>query len=345
MLELLGFNQPDSIRQLIAELGVVPLSHNVLVAGPVEHIQLRQRDRGLFDTNAVRRFPPRIRQHAVCSAAALAQELHHGPVNMVEHTTRYIQDTMGALCNIEPDDLAQMQTWAADMLTLLEPTSTEEQRVHAAHGMAAWDAWVRQWATGPAPRPGLLDDVADIADIADLINWVRSVQLAGITITRDALSGVLAATLDVPGLWWRTGQATDTAAAVVVEGMRRYTVHQSLVRTATVDAAVDNAVGDTLLRAGDRVLVHARQANLDPSVFDCPHLVAPNRRSAGRSLALGWGAHRCIGVPLAVHLLEVAVAEWCHRIPDLTDVGPRRWDTTWNFSRLTEMPVTVSTTS
>jgi cytochrome P450 len=342
MPDLLGL-QPAPVQQRLAELGVAPFTRNVLVTDPPEHTALRRRDRGLFSLGAATEREPVMRAHARRHAGEIAAALDRRPsgqVDLVEASTAYVRGLLGALCGITDVDLDRMDRWGQDMITLLEPgdASTIAAKLAAAEGMARWDDWVRDWAAGGAAASGLL---AAVTDTTDLINWVRSVQLAGINITRDALAAVLHTALTEPALWRHAGEIPETVPAIVAEGLRRHAVHQGLIRT----VLVDTELGGVALDAGHRVLVNARHANLDPATYTCPHRAVLGRSNIATHLAWGAGPHRCIAMPLAERLLCVAVEEWARALPDLHAAADPGWAMTWNFARLTALPVRRSPTT
>jgi cytochrome P450 len=75
----------------------------------------------------------------------------------------------------------------------------------------------------------------------------------------------------------------------------------------------DVEIGGVMLRRGDNVLLSTPLACMDPSVFDNPREVVPNRPQ--RHLAFGAGAHYCIGASIARAQLPIMLEEWLKRIP------------------------------
>jgi cytochrome P450 len=61
------------------------------------------------------------------------------------------------------------------------------------------------------------------------------------------------------------------------------------------------------VRAGDTMLAVVGAANRDPTEFACPDELDP-RRDARRHLAFGQGEHICLGAPLAMVILQLAIA-------------------------------------
>lgn len=77
----------------------------------------------------------------------------------------------------------------------------------------------------------------------------------------------------------------------------------------------DVVLGNTQLRAGDRVLIPFGAANRDPNQFEDPETVDLTR-NPNPHLGFGAGAHRCLGSHLARIELNIALEQWHRRYPD-----------------------------
>nr|WP_232327893.1 cytochrome P450 [Kibdelosporangium sp. MJ126-NF4] len=112
-------------------------------------------------------------------------------------------------------------------------------------------------------------------------------------------------------------RATDDPEVVqsAVNEMLRYlsVLTQGVVRTAREDLRI----GDTLIRAGEAVVVPFNAANRDPAAFAGDPDQFDIHRDARRHLAFGFGAHHCLGRPLALLELEVVFPRLLRRLPGL----------------------------
>ncbi|WP_323375383.1 cytochrome P450 [Streptomyces alkaliterrae] len=100
-------------------------------------------------------------------------------------------------------------------------------------------------------------------------------------------------------------------------------------------ATEDVELGGVTIRAGDVVHVSYLAANRDPERYDNPDTLDLDR-TAGGHMTFGWGAHHCVGAPLAVMELETAIGTLLARFPDLRLAVPAdelRWntDSIWRY--------------
>lgn len=68
------------------------------------------------------------------------------------------------------------------------------------------------------------------------------------------------------------------------------------------------------MRKGQYVTVNYALANLDPAAYPEP-LQVKIHREPSRHVAFAFGAHRCLGAPLARRELKIAFEEWFSRVP------------------------------
>ena len=88
----------------------------------------------------------------------------------------------------------------------------------------------------------------------------------------------------------------------------------------------DCEVGDTKLKAGDRVLVFFGSASRDPERFENPDVLEFDTPRPAHA-SFGLGVHRCLGMHLARLQLEIAFDELLKQITNIKVVGPVTWAT------------------
>lgn len=107
-------------------------------------------------------------------------------------------------------------------------------------------------------------------------------------------------------------------------------------------ALEDVEVGGVLIKAGDVVHVSYLTANRDAAKFDRPDELDPDRPSIPH-MTFGWGAHHCLGAPLATMELEVAFSTLLTRFPALRlNVPPE--DIEWNTTSIWRYPLALPVT-
>ncbi|RKN41270.1 cytochrome P450 [Streptomyces hoynatensis] len=106
-------------------------------------------------------------------------------------------------------------------------------------------------------------------------------------------------------------------------------------------ATEDVELGGVTIRAGDAVHVSYLAANRDPGRFERPDEL-DFERPASPHMTFGWGAHHCIGAPLALMEIQLALGTMLRRFPGLRLAVPAaevRWnaESIWRYPH--ELPV------
>ena len=84
--------------------------------------------------------------------------------------------------------------------------------------------------------------------------------------------------------------------------------------------------------AGAKLLIYNGAANRDPEVFEDPDIFSIDRENARRHLAFGYGAHLCIGAPLARMEIKIILEELSRRLPHMKLVLGQLWSYSANTS-------------
>ncbi|MGC5345525.1 cytochrome P450 [Streptomyces sp. DT24] len=107
-------------------------------------------------------------------------------------------------------------------------------------------------------------------------------------------------------------------------------------------ATEDVQLGGVTIQAGDVVHVSYLTANRDGRKFERPDELDPSRPSIPH-MTFGWGAHHCLGAPLATMELEVAFMSLLARFPDLRLAVPVQ-DVRWNTTSIWRYPLALPVT-
>ena len=84
--------------------------------------------------------------------------------------------------------------------------------------------------------------------------------------------------------------------------------------------------------AGAKLLIYSGAANHDPAVFPNGECFDIERDNARRHLSFGYGAHLCLGAPLARLELKVMLEELARRLPHMELVPAQAWTYSANTS-------------
>jgi cytochrome P450 len=100
-------------------------------------------------------------------------------------------------------------------------------------------------------------------------------------------------------------------------------------------------IADTVIPRGELVMLVLASANRDERQFVDPD-VLDITRAPNKHLAFGWGAHYCIGAPLARLEGQIAITTLLRRCPDLRLAAPPatlRWRSGLEMNGLKALPV------
>ncbi len=159
------------------------------------------------------------------------------------------------------------------------------------------------------PREDLMtvlatEPIADGRPMSDeeLSDTVVFLLLAGFHTTSGALTALLVQMARDPALHKRLDENRELIPEAIEEIVRIYTPVTALARRVTEDTEL----GGVAMQEGDWTLFVNMAANHDPEAFPDPEEVDLDRNRA-KSVAFGWGIHRCMGLHLARTILRLEV--------------------------------------
>ena len=156
---------------------------------------------------------------------------------------------------------------------------------------------------------------------AEIHGAIVALLVGGHHSTARATACLLAHVVSDAGLQEQLRAEPELIAVAVEETVRLHTPLRWFARTAREDAQV----GDTTVRAGQRVMLLYAGANRDPAHFAEPEAFRLDRPKSNDHLAFGWGIHRCVGMPLAQLEIRVAVEELLARADRVSPDGEISW--------------------
>jgi cytochrome P450 len=119
-----------------------------------------------------------------------------------------------------------------------------------------------------------------------------------------------------PGKWQTLSDNPALIPNAVEELLRASTRGGAGIAGIPRYARTDLQIDDVMIRAGDLVLLDIGSANHDPAVFIDPDAVDLGRKQTSH-LTFGYGAHYCIGAPLARIELKTVFAQLIPRFPSM----------------------------
>ena len=169
----------------------------------------------------------------------------------------------------------------------------------------------------------------------DLISFLLTQEVNGEPVPDEHILGtcglVLIAGVDttwssIGSALWHLATHTEDRKRLVAEPELLPVAIEELLRayapvTMARIVAEDTTYGNTVMHAGDRVLMSFPAANRDPRAFPEADKVVIDRQ-LNRHVAFGVGIHRCAGSNLARMELRVALEEWLERIPEFGLADP-----------------------
>jgi cytochrome P450 len=169
----------------------------------------------------------------------------------------------------------------------------------------------------------------------EFVGMLTQLAFAGGETTSNLIANGLRALLRHPDELRAVRENPELSNGTVEEALRFDGPSKMSIRAAATDFELD---GHTI-RAGDRVFLVTAAANRDPAQFPDPDTFSVSRGRTGH-LGFGFGAHFCIGAPLARLVARSALDVLVHDYPGLELLDERHsWQLSLLNRSLTALPV------
>lgn len=269
----------------------------------------------------------------------------HGPgADLVEHLAGPLPLTV--ICDVLDIPEGDRATLRGHARTMMD--TTPEGKAAAVQAKAELRAY---FATLTAqrrrdPGPDLISALAaardgdQMLDPHELTVMAMVLLITGQDTTTYQIANLAYALLTRPAELALLRDRPDQLAPVVNELLRLIPFRKGvgIPRIATEDVQL----GGVTIKAGDTVHVSYLTANRDPSTFHRPDELDLERTGPAH-MTFGWGAHHCLGAPLADIELHTALDALLSRFPGLALARPAheiRWDTASIWRHPLALPVT-----
>lgn len=294
------------------------LSHWLALIDPPDHTRLRRLVNKAFTPTRVSALRTGIEQRAAELLDTASQRGECDAVQDFAHplTLTVISDMLG----IPEPDRAELGGWADLIFPLaLDSRGHEDRKQVAETVLQAMETYFRRLIRKRRDEPG-----------DDLLSALVAAEHEGGILTEDEVIAT-AVLLIFAGQETTTGLIANALLALAMhrdqlEILRRQpdlipaAVEEILRYCGSAFAITRVATGEIHMRGkvlspGDKLLLVIGAANRDPEQFASPDHLLVTREDTG-SLALGGGAHYCLGGPLARAECEIALRQIIGRFPD-----------------------------
>jgi cytochrome P450 len=153
--------------------------------------------------------------------------------------------------------------------------------------------------------------------VSDILLHCDNLIVAGQETARHAIAGGVLALVDAPRQWSLLQDDESLLPTAAEEILRWTSPGMHVLRTAMREVPL----GDVVVREGDAVTVWNASANRDAKVFDQPD-VLDLTRTPNRHLALGVGAHYCLGAALVRLELSALLVALRRSVRGIALTGP-----------------------
>ncbi|MEU5217477.1 cytochrome P450 [Streptomyces sp. NPDC020807] len=317
--------------------GNVPVGSGRMMAltDPPRHRELRAPANPFFSKNGVKGAARSISERA---GELFDRALEHGTVDLVDVVSALPLAVMCDLLDV-PEADREMVVRVCDVAFL--GRTPEERR--AGHQQLIPYLLHQVMLRRSDPRDDLISMMATykingrLMPIEDVVLNLDNIVVGGVQTVRHTAAMGLHTLVQRPDLWRKLQNGEVSMDSAVDELLRWTSVGLHTLRTASRDIEL----GGRHIRRGDRVAVWVWSANRDPEAFDRPEEILLDR-SPNKHLALGLGAHYCIGAPLAKAELSALYTAALEKAAVIEPAGPVQYNRSIINFGLDHFPVTLT---
>ncbi|MFF5037375.1 cytochrome P450 family protein [Nocardia salmonicida] len=316
-----------------------PVNNNLVYSDPPRHTRLRKIAMKALAGRAIREFDSRIPAIAgsIIESIGAATEFDI----LRDYAYPFTVTVVCELIGIDPSDRGKFQGW---LRTQLSAADVVEKYAAA----ASFEAYVYRLMDLRDGRPATdflselmsPSDDGERLDRQELVAMVNALLLGGQETTAALIGNSVLTLLRRPLLIKELRTSPDLVPAFIEEMLRHESsgnVSPPRFTTAPIQ------IGGQRIEAGQVIVVSLSSANRDPSKFERPDELDPNRPD-NRHLAFGYGIHRCAGAALARREAQVAVSSLLAHYSDISaaaDLDTLQWQSSSITHGLISLPVRV----
>lgn len=316
-------------REVHAELKSImtegyPQVNTMLTADPPLQTRYRKAVGRTFTTKRIQSIEPVLREIArdLLSSWPAQGVVDFARSFAVPFPVRSISHLLG----MDPAVESEIKRWSDDSVAAIGARLTDERRIEAARGVVELQKyWASEFEDRLArPKDDFItavtkstieDESGDVRrlDMPEMLSIIQQLMVAGNETTTKLLTEMLKVLAGLPDQWKRLRDDPSLVPSYVEEGLRIASPNQGLFRHVLEDTKLEGVE----VPAGSTVWIMFGSANRDERFFPDPDRFDPDRKNLREHVALGYGAHFCIGAPLARLEAKLALEEISRRVEKL----------------------------
>ena len=309
----------------------------LLHSDPPDHTRLRRFTGKAFSPSRIEGIKPNI---AKITASLLDKCADRGGMDIVHDLASALPvAVLGELMGIPASDGYLLQRWTDQLLGFQGINKPDlELLLDAQSAIVEIRAYLGELLQARREGPGtdllsafvLSETEPHGLSEPEIINTCQTLLVAGHETTTSLIGNGVALLLGERRQWQRLVDDRSLVRPAIEEVIR----YESPVARQPRRVTQAVQMGDSALREGDMLFQMLNAANRDPSHFESPDEFRVDR-SPNQHVGFGFGAHFCIGAPLARAEGEVAFTALLERFPNLQMDDPvLAWDSSKANSRV-----------
>lgn len=319
----------DETRRIFQQGGYA-MQRVLLNADAPTHTRIRRHVYAAFTPQRVATLEPRIRQ--LCHAFIERIATQTGPVDIIaEMIYELPAQVIFLLIGMENDEVPAIKSGSESRVLFTWGKPSVAQQADLAREMV--DFWQRA-ATFVAkrveePKDDFTSDLIrlrngddSILSMGEITSVIFGLLLAGHETTTGLLGNAIYRLLRDPHHWRHLANHPHELPGVIEE-LLRFDTSVIAMRRYTTRAVT---LGDIHIPADANVLLLIGAANRDVDHFAQSQTFDPHRANNREHLSFGFGAHYCIGAPLARLEAKIVLHELIQRFPDAQIVPDQTLD-------------------
>ncbi|WP_329423477.1 cytochrome P450 [Streptosporangium sp. NBC_01495] len=332
--ELFSYGSGISLPPMSEEQSRRLRAGSLLLMDPPDHTRLRRMLTPEFTMRRIRRLEPRV--HEIVADHLDAMERTGAPADLIsEFATPIPSLVICELLGVPYEDRESFQARTRSILDFNQPPE--------ARGKAQMEAsmYMAELVGRARVEPGedllgmLVREHGDQISDDELAGIGGLLLVAGHETTASMIGLGTLAMLRHPDQLDLVRADPDRVEGMVEELLRWLTIiHQGAAKV----ASADTEIAGVPIAKGDVVVVSLPAANRDPALAEDPDRFDIQRPDMPH-VAFGYGAHHCIGAPLARMEMRIAFSALFDRFPGLREAGEPEFRSFNVVYGLTSFPV------